>query len=171
MRYHRSEVLPYRKRLGIYKSASGKVSFDPDTFEARSYGWWIFVKRIKGKVVFNSAGYSVTTAKHQRQVRELLSDLGILIDLEVQIGRGLQEFESQAIPSLQYQIDKLTEKLANGRPAKNAERLQQIRELEEKIALCKLLGAHGEIENPSIVQVVRRLDARMRSERRPEVAA
>lgn len=79
-------------RSGLYKSTN--VTFNPKTCEAHSYAWWSFVKRIKGKVVFNSYRYSVTTAKHQRKVAQLLEDLGIKIDRTVQVRGGLQNIDS-----------------------------------------------------------------------------
>lgn len=75
------------KRSNIYKASN--VTFNPETFEAYSYRWWLFVKRIKGKTIFNSYRYSVSTSQHQSKVRSLMSQLGIKIDRFVQVREGL----------------------------------------------------------------------------------
>jgi hypothetical protein len=69
--------MEFRPRLKIYKSSSGKNTFNPETFEAHSYGHWKYVCKIKGKVVFNDYRYSVTTSKHQSEMRSLLVQLGV----------------------------------------------------------------------------------------------
>lgn len=84
--------MKFMQRAGIYKSPN--VTFNPATCQAFSYGWWCFVKRIRGKVIFNSYRYSVTTAKHQRRVRDLLAELGIDVYREVQVSGGLQGISS-----------------------------------------------------------------------------
>lgn len=88
------------KSKNLWKAAN--VEFNADTIEARSYAWWIFVKKINGLVVFNSYKYSVTTAKHQRKLRDLLNDLGIKIDLEVQtpVSLGADHAVSDALQGL-----------------------------------------------------------------------
>lgn len=80
--------MKYMKRSNTYQASN--VTFNVDTCSAYSYGWWAFVKRIKGKVIFNAYQYSNSTTKHQYKVRSLLQDLGIRIDREVQVKRGLQ---------------------------------------------------------------------------------
>jgi len=69
--------LPYKPRLGTFKSSSGKVEFNPSTMIATSYTHWTFVKKVNGKLLFNNASYSMTTNRHQSQVRTLLSQLSI----------------------------------------------------------------------------------------------
>jgi hypothetical protein len=84
--------MKYFSRAGIYKASN--VTFDPTALNARSYVWWQFVKRIGGKTVFNSYGYSNSTRKHQYKVRYLMHDLGIKIDRDVQVRGGLQNIKS-----------------------------------------------------------------------------
>lgn len=79
--------MKYMKRLKIYKGRN--VTFNPETFEAFSYGWWRFVDQIDGLVVFNNYRYSVTTAKHQRWVGGLMENLGIKIDITMPLPRGI----------------------------------------------------------------------------------
>lgn len=79
-------------KQGIYKASN--VTFNPNTLEAYSYDWWQFVKVIRGKVIFNSYRYSNTTARHQSKVRQVMVQLGIKIDLEVQVRGGLQDIKT-----------------------------------------------------------------------------
>lgn len=80
------------KRTGIYKASNS--SFDPKEIKALSYNWWVFVKVINGLTVFNEHRYSVTTSKHQRDVRRLMGELGIKIDLTVSCVESLAGFEN-----------------------------------------------------------------------------
>lgn len=80
------------KRTGTYKASN--VTFDPKTITAVSYDWWIFVKVVNGRVVFNSYTYSNTTSRHQSKVRSLLTSLGITVDRVVRIQGGLQGIET-----------------------------------------------------------------------------
>lgn len=75
------------KRANLYKASN--VTFNPETFEAFSYVWWKFVAKVEGKVVFNNYRYSPTTGKHQYKVRRLLEQLGIKIDIEIPLPRGI----------------------------------------------------------------------------------
>ena len=76
----------------VYKAKN--VFFVTSTVEARSYNWWKFVAIIEGKVIFNDYRYSVTTAKHQRQVNALMRELGIKIDIAMPVPKGLQCYAS-----------------------------------------------------------------------------
>lgn len=80
--------MKFYSRAGLYKASN--VTFDPTTCVALSYNWWIFVRRIDKTVIFNDYRYSATTQRHQRKVQELLSRLGITIDLIIEAPRGLQ---------------------------------------------------------------------------------
>lgn len=71
----------YKKRDKVYRSAN--VEFNPETMEGTSYGWWHFVRKINGLVVFNNYQYSNTTRRHQNKMRSLLAKLNIKIDLIV----------------------------------------------------------------------------------------
>ncbi len=75
--------MKYSKRLKVYKA--NNLVLNPETMTAFSYDWWQFLARINGKVVFNSHRYSVSTAKHQHKVRGVLSELGIKVDLYVDV--------------------------------------------------------------------------------------
>lgn len=88
-------MIKYYERKNIYKNSNGTNTFNPETCEALSYGWWVYVKRINGKVVFNNHSYSVTTSKHQGEMRRLLRELDIEIDLFIEAPNGLQELDSR----------------------------------------------------------------------------
>lgn len=78
------------KRTGIYKASN--VSFDPSSVEAFSYGWWNFVRKINGAVVFNNYSYSSSTSKHQSKVWRQMDALGIKIDLFVKTACDLRGY-------------------------------------------------------------------------------
>lgn len=82
------------KRSGIYKAAN--VTFNPETKDAYSYSWWRFVAIVEGKLIFNNFRYSNTTAKHQHKVRSLLNALGIKVDIEMPLPRGIRFDQSLA---------------------------------------------------------------------------
>jgi len=76
--------LRWYPRLKLYKYKAGSTcTFNPITCEAYSYGHWKFVKKIRGKVIFNNYQYSHTTRRHQYMVQDLLKNLGIKIDIYV----------------------------------------------------------------------------------------
>lgn len=83
--------LKWRPRLKIYKS--GSIQYDPATGEAWSYNW-CFVCRINGKTVFNDFRYSNTTTRHQWEIRGLLKQLGVKIDLTVNCRESLRRPEA-----------------------------------------------------------------------------
>lgn len=87
----------WQSRNEIFKDRN--VSFNPKTFEAYSYDWWCFVKQIKGQIVFNDYGYSMTTNKHQGTVRRLLQELGVNMDkvIFVNCSGGLQKFKDECL--------------------------------------------------------------------------
>lgn len=78
----------YMSRSGLYQASN--VTFNPNNITAISYSWWTFVAVIDGKVVFNNYNYSNTTNKHQWKVRRQMRELGINIDLELPVPKGLQ---------------------------------------------------------------------------------
>jgi hypothetical protein len=137
--------LRYYKKLGLFKASN--VAFYPTTLEATSYDWWVFVKRIGGKIVFNSFRYSPTTNKHQSKVRSLLEQLGINIDFEISAPKGLQNLQS-AIDHYEYSINALQQEIANprSRKGKNILREQQIRDMQKQIEIVKRLQEMEELD-------------------------
>lgn len=111
--------MKHYKKTNTYKASN--VSFNPTTLEATSYNWWIFVKRIKGKTVFNSYRYSVSTSKHQSKVRSLMSQLGIKIDRFVEVKDGLNNITT--LTELNKKHDETVRRIAENNERKRVERL------------------------------------------------
>ena len=86
--------MKYYSRLGQYKASN--VTLNTAPLWATSYGYWYFLKRIDGKLVWNDYPYSTTTQAHQRKVMLQLRSMGIEPDIVVTCPRGLQELESGA---------------------------------------------------------------------------
>lgn len=124
--------MKFFRRLGLYKSSN--VSFDPSRFEAKSYNWWIFVRRVYGKLVFNDFRYSVSTANHQNKVRRLLTELGVNIDIVIECPQGLQHLKS-SIEFYKGKIEGLQEQICKPRSRKSAneQRRRTITLSEQKI--------------------------------------
>lgn len=135
--------MKYFKRSNMYKASN--VTVNAETLEARSYEWWIFVKRIKGKLVFNDYGYSNTTRRHQWKVRRLLKDtMHVNIDHVIEAPKGLQRLDlaiehyNNKIADLQAEINKRGTK-----KKKNEERAELINQYQERIILIQDLMKVG----------------------------
>jgi hypothetical protein len=120
--------MKYFTRLKIYKASN--VTFNPETVSAISYDWWQFVRKIDGKIVFNSYRYSVTTAKHQRQVRQLLNELGLVIHLDVRTRKSLDTFETIAEIKKEHGYE-----VQNEIDRENFKRIERNRKARERRAL------------------------------------
>lgn len=140
-----SKPLQYRKRRNLYTNSTGTNTFDPERCEAYSYSWWQYVRRIRGKVIFNDYDYSPSTNAHQCVMRDLLKKLRIRIDVTVRVQCGLQseKFREQALEPLYTELYKLQIAIARtgARPEKNKQRIQKIRELRKQIRILRGLGA------------------------------
>lgn len=133
--------MKYFKRLKLWKDSSrDKNIFDPAICEGRSYRWWIYIKKINGRVVFNNYTYSSTTSKHQSDGGYLLRQLGITVDLYISLSGGLQTFESEALPTLYREINDLKLAMLHGKAESNKNRAECIKELEAKIEYIKGMG-------------------------------
>lgn len=64
--------MEWKPRLKIFQGSNRKNTFNPETFEGRSFGWWCYVLKVKGKVIFNDYSYSVTTSAHQNEMKAFL---------------------------------------------------------------------------------------------------
>jgi len=124
--------MKYYKRLKIWKSSN--VTFNPETCEAHSYKWWLFVAKVKNKVVFNNYRYSVSTEKHQSKVEWLLAQLGVKIDFYAEFPRGIDRPQS-AIDLYKNRIESLQELIDTPRSheKKNLERKSEQESLKIKI--------------------------------------
>lgn len=88
--------MKYMKRSKIYQASNYNCTFDPTKVEAHSYKWWRFVAVVDGVVLFNNYRYSVSTAKHQRKVAGLMRELGIQVDVTLQLPRGIRNDQTLA---------------------------------------------------------------------------
>lgn len=133
--------MKYYQKANLYKASN--VTFNPSTCEAYSYGWWRFVERISGQLVFNRYRYSNSTCKHQLKVWRLLRTLGLTIDIEIEAPQGLQDLGS-AISLYEYRIAELKAEIAKPRShaRKNDERRQQIKLCQDKSRLVRSLIKH-----------------------------
>lgn len=131
----------YYKTLRLYKNSSGTNKLDMNQFEAVSYNWWVYLKRINGKLVFNNYSYSPTTCGHQSRMRRLLRSLNIEPDLYIEVPNGLQDLNS-AITYYNYKIEKLDQAIdAKGsRNETNVQRLKQIEHYNTKIEEIRALN-------------------------------
>lgn len=82
----------WRPRLEIYTDGVNNT-FNPDSFSAVSYNWWVYCKKINGLVVFNNAYYSSQTSGHQANMLELLKKLKIKVDVTVYTTSSLHSLE------------------------------------------------------------------------------
>ena len=86
----------FHPRLNLWKDGKNNV-FNPYTLEATSYNWWIYLKKIKGKLVFNTYPYSKTKQRHQNHMHKLLKELNIKIDVKVSTRQSLHNFSNSAL--------------------------------------------------------------------------
>ena len=127
--------MKYFKRANIYKNSTGTNTFYVEKQCATSYGWWEYVKRINGQLVFNNYTYSNSTTNHQSAMRSLLRDLGYHSYLIIEAPGGLQDLDS-AIKYYESKIENLRAAMAKPRTrkAKNAERQSDINFYESKMS-------------------------------------
>lgn len=121
------------KRSGLYQASNYNVTFNPETLEAYSYKWWRFVAKVDGKILFNEYRYSNSTSKHQSKVRALLEDLGIKIDVTLQLPRGIRH--DQTLQELYIEAEETLCDLYLKEQVKKQERYQRakIRKLKRKL--------------------------------------
>ncbi len=133
-------MLKYYTKLKVWKGNYNphkrihNVVFNPMDTTAYSYGWWRFLERINGKLVFNSYSYSNSTNRHQSKVLNLLSHLGLNIDLYIEAPNGLQSLSS-AIEHYNHEIKALEQAIDKPRSnnEKNVARMFEIEALQRKI--------------------------------------
>lgn len=121
--------MKFKPRLKVYQSSSRNNTFNPETFEAHSYQWWLYVTKIKGVVVFNDYNYSSTTNKHQSEMRSLLKELGVKSMVMV--------YQRESLSSGLFLDHDYNNLALNEVRLKAAKRPDQVKELEAAIAHCK----------------------------------
>jgi len=138
-----SSSLKYFKKLNVYKNSTGSNYFDPETMVATSYNWWVYLKRIKGKLVFNDYSYSPSTSGHQSALKGVLKDLGIKIDIIVFCRQGLTDSGiNEAIEDKFKSIVELEILIARKGSKKetNEFRKKQIKKLNNDIETLQSIG-------------------------------
>ena len=145
--------MKYYKRLKEYKASNVSLTVEP-RLEAYSYGWWLFVVKYKGLVIFNNTYYSSSTNGHQAKVRGVLSNLNIKIDIELNntlnsFGEFREnrpqdgDFVKAAIENEIENIELINKNLADlikkprTRKTTNEKRAQQIKENKTQIQKLK----------------------------------
>ena len=133
------------KTRNEYVGCNRKARFYADEIRATSYDHWNFVNVINGKVVFNWFKYSNTTSNHQWAVNALLQDLGIKVDVTVNMNRSLTE-DTFRQDALHYYYNTATQLIVK----KNSPRVRKktkeecemaLENIREKIKELKELGA------------------------------
>lgn len=126
--------MKFYPRLNIWKSSTGALTYNPETKEAYSYRWYCLAKKYnKRGMVLNTYSYSVSTARHVRNMRQFFIENGIKYT-EIEAPRGLQDLEAACmgyqhdIYALQAAIEK-----KGSRKATNEERKEEIKRLIKKI--------------------------------------
>jgi hypothetical protein len=121
------------KTRNEYVGCSGNARFYVDDIVATSYGWWKFVNKINGKVVFNEYNYSLTTSKHQREVKELLNTLKIKVDIVVRTKHSLDAHSFK-----HYALEDLYEKAIELLVANNTPRVRQSTIIKNKEEILRI---------------------------------
>ena len=133
--------MKFYKRLGIYKASN--CSFDADSMIAKSYDWFVFVRRVNGLIVFNDYNYSQSTCGHQSKVKALLKDLGIKVDVYVSISDSLTNDCLDTALAKAYG-DKVALELAlnrkNARPNSRSYKFKQADLKDAEQTIVKLTG-------------------------------
>lgn len=69
--------IKFYTRLGVFKNSRETMGFDPVRLSGHSYRWWSMVRKVRGKVLLNTFGYSNQTSKHIGKMHRILGILGI----------------------------------------------------------------------------------------------
>lgn len=85
--------LRFKKRSRVFENYKGSCGIDLINETGHSYHWWIMLKRINGKLVFNTYRYSNQTAKHINKARQVLDKLGIKY-ISIEAPKGLQDIDT-----------------------------------------------------------------------------
>jgi hypothetical protein len=148
----------------IWANAGNTNTFEPKTFQARSYSHWKYVDKIKNFVVFNDYSYSATTSKHQFKMRHFLrTELGVNMDKVVYINQPESLDRGIFLDSF-YATLALAEfrlKLPNRRAAFYKDQKSIIDNCKKNIKVLKNLGATAKIKLTN-----HRINARVDEEQR-----
>lgn len=139
---HNHKGKKFIQKRNRWELSTGNDWLDLETMRAVSYGWWCYLKLIKGKLVFNNYSYSNTTSNHQSDTRSILKNAGIKIDYVVKTVACLDHFESEALEPLYRKIFRLEiEMKRKGSRKDQTSRLREIESLKQEIVFLRELGA------------------------------
>jgi hypothetical protein len=112
------------------------LTLDPETYEGRSYRWYLISAKIGGKVFVNKYSYSPTTVKHSGDIFRMLRGLGVEEIYQVSAPRGLRN-RFITVSFYNNEISALESKIASkgSRAAKNAERRKEIEYLRKELEI------------------------------------
>jgi hypothetical protein len=121
-------MLTFNKRLNGYVNSTKTNWLSCDKENAVSYGWWVYLRRINGVLVFNNTTYSSTTCKHQLDVARKLDWNFLTIHHTTASLDNL----SKVITDLKNKILSLQAVIANPRTklSKNIERQNEIEKIQ-----------------------------------------
>jgi hypothetical protein len=129
------------KKRQQYENSTQSLTYHPLKQEARSYGWWVFLRKIGNRLVFNDYSYSKSTSRHQNEVWHHLNITGNIDGLIViEAPDGLQDLRS-ALSLYEDGIVKLREAInrKGSRKKTNEDRKLQISKLKENIETVRYL--------------------------------
>jgi hypothetical protein len=142
--FSQGTTLKYFKRLKIYKNSTKSCQFNPETKYGFSYNW-CFVRVIKKKLVFNEYNYSPTTSGHQAEMKRLLRELKIKIDVVVNTRSCLDDLRSSNYALKEVYRDLFLNELLLKRKSITAKSknsaIDLIKHLKAKIKTLRSLGA------------------------------
>lgn len=132
-------AMDWKPKLGVFKyKRRSECTFDPNSGIALSYSWWCFLRVVRGKYIFNSHRYSVTTGSHQSMVKSVLHELGIRIYLQCNTRKSLDA--GLSAPLSECYRDMFQAEIEQAR--KNAKpQTDRIRAVKQKIDKLRSLGA------------------------------
>tara|TARA_R110000868_G_scaffold411564_1_gene705366 strand:+ start:163 stop:789 length:627 start_codon:yes stop_codon:yes gene_type:complete len=138
--YDETKSLKFKKRSGIYSNSTGSNTYDPEAEKAVSYRWWVYLMRIKGKLIFNDHSYSNSTAKHQSALRHLLKGK-VKIDAIVYQRESLDKGLAIHVPFKNKLLAEFKLKRKGISKKSKDTQLSLLRDAEEQIKLFRKLGA------------------------------
>jgi hypothetical protein len=123
------------------------LTLDPETFEGRSYRWYLISAKIGGKVVVNKYPYSRTTMRHYGEIMRTLRSLGVEEIYSISAPSGLRN-QTQTINYYKNEISKYEDQIAKprSRASTNAARRQHISCLKKELDLYLRLIASEEFD-------------------------
>lgn len=138
--------LRWKPRKGVWERPN--LIFNPATGLGTSYAWYNIAQIIDGCLYLNNYRYSVTTAKHVRELRGLFNILGLHFR-ELAAPAGLQNLD-RALDYAWTEWARINVRLANARKPDWSGKSHW----EKQIALLEKLGARASYERAKYIETV-----------------